>query len=177
MKAKYQGLGPIKCHELSVLICFIIVIVLWFMRKPLFMAGKFLIDLDLCISYIQRWVRQNGQSHEENLEEFISVWRNHMGLQEFHLEYSFTPGVGIFSKVWVAKVRASTHTCDVRSHVCVCVRNDLWNKCAKCVRAGLFSTGHTHTRATTHFPYFPRKTDGYFWFYLWTLVVNLSGEP
>lgn len=39
MKAKYQGLGPIKCHELSVLICFIIVIVLWFMRKPLFMAG------------------------------------------------------------------------------------------------------------------------------------------
>ena len=45
MKAKYQGLGPIKCHELSVLICFIIVIVLWFMRKPLFMAGKFLMDL------------------------------------------------------------------------------------------------------------------------------------
>ena len=30
-----------------------------------------------------------------------------------------------FSKVWVAKVRARTHTCDVRLHVCVCVRNDL----------------------------------------------------
>ena len=84
---------------------------------------------------------------------------------------------GSITKVWVAKVRARTHMCDVRSHVCVCVRNDLWNKCAKCVRAGLFSTGHTHTCATTHFPYFPRKTDGYFWFYLWTLVVNLSGEP
>ena len=51
MKAKYQGLGPIKCHELSVLICFIIVIVLWFMRKPLFMAGKFLIDLDLFLIF------------------------------------------------------------------------------------------------------------------------------
>ena len=51
MKAKYEGLGPIKCHELSVLICFIIVIVLWFMRKPLFMAGKFLIDLDLFLIF------------------------------------------------------------------------------------------------------------------------------
>ena len=28
------------------------------------------------------------------------------------------------SKVWVAKVRARTQTCDVRSHVCVCVQND-----------------------------------------------------
>ena len=29
------------------------------------------------------------------------------------------------SKPWVAKVRARTHVCDVRSHVCVCVRKDL----------------------------------------------------
>ena len=34
-----------------------------------------------------------------------------------------------------------------------------------------------HTCVTTHFPYFPMKTDGYFWFYLWILAVNLSGEP
>ena len=27
-------------------------------------------------------------------------------------------------KAWVAKVRARTHVCDVRSHVCVCVRKD-----------------------------------------------------
>ena len=41
MKQKYNNLGPLKCHELSVLICFIVVICLWFFRKPLFMFGKF----------------------------------------------------------------------------------------------------------------------------------------
>ena len=40
MKRKYDSLGPLRCHELSVLICFIIVILLWFFRKPLFMFGK-----------------------------------------------------------------------------------------------------------------------------------------
>jgi sodium-dependent dicarboxylate transporter 2/3/5 len=39
MRQKYEALGPVKCHELSVLICFATVIVLWFLRKPLFMAG------------------------------------------------------------------------------------------------------------------------------------------
>jgi len=39
MKQKYTNLGPLRCHELSVLICFIIVILLWFFRKPLFMFG------------------------------------------------------------------------------------------------------------------------------------------
>merc|ERR1712165_276072 len=39
MKRKYDSLGPLRCHELSVLICFIIVILLWFFRKPLFMFG------------------------------------------------------------------------------------------------------------------------------------------
>jgi len=39
MRQRYEALGPIKCHELSVLICFVTVIVLWFLRKPLFMAG------------------------------------------------------------------------------------------------------------------------------------------
>ena len=43
-----------------------------------------------------------------------------------------------FSKVWVAKVRARTHTCDVRSHVCVCVRNPFWKVCGMCVRAARF---------------------------------------
>ena len=62
-------------------------------------------------------------------------------------------------KVWVAKVRARTHTCDVRSHMWVCVQNDLWNKCAKCVRVGFFSTGHTYTRATTHFSHFLEQND------------------
>ena len=39
MRQRYEALGPIKCYELSVLICFVTVIVLWFLRKPLFMAG------------------------------------------------------------------------------------------------------------------------------------------
>ena len=30
----------------------------------------------------------------------------------------------LFYKAWVAKVRARTHLCDVRSHVSVCVRKD-----------------------------------------------------
>ena len=41
MRQKYEALGPIRCHELSVLICFVTVICLWFFRKPLFMPGKF----------------------------------------------------------------------------------------------------------------------------------------
>ena len=51
-------------------------------------------------------------------------------------------------KVWVAKVRARTHTCDVRSHVCVCVRKGFKNMCAMCVRAGIFKLVTHHTRAT-----------------------------
>ena len=49
----------------------------------------------------------------------------------------------IISKVWVAKVRvvkvrARTHTCDLRLHTCVCVRNAFRYVCAMCVRADLF---------------------------------------
>ena len=44
----------------------------------------------------------------------------------------------VFCKVWVAKVLAHTHTCNVRSHVCVCVRNPFWKVCGMCVRAALF---------------------------------------
>ena len=43
-------------------------------------------------------------------------------------------------KVWVAKVRARTHTCDVCSHMCMCVRNPFWKVCGMCVRAALFWT-------------------------------------
>lgn len=39
MKDKYEALGPIRCHELSVFICFVTVICLWFFRKPMFMPG------------------------------------------------------------------------------------------------------------------------------------------
>ena len=39
IKQKYTNLGPIRCHELSALICFVIVMLLWFFRKPLFMPG------------------------------------------------------------------------------------------------------------------------------------------
>ena len=41
-------------------------------------------------------------------------------------------------KVWVAKVRARTHTCDVCSHMCVCVRNPFWKVCGMCVRAAFY---------------------------------------
>ena len=46
MKDKYEALGPIRCHELSVFICFVTVICLWFFRKPMFMPGKFLFSFD-----------------------------------------------------------------------------------------------------------------------------------
>ena len=51
-------------------------------------------------------------------------------------------------KTWVAKVRAGTHTCDVRLHVCMCVRKGIKNMCAMCVRAGIFKLVTHHTRAT-----------------------------
>ena len=41
-------------------------------------------------------------------------------------------------KVWVAKVRVRTHTCDVQSHVCICVRNPFWKVCEMCLRAACF---------------------------------------
>ena len=41
-------------------------------------------------------------------------------------------------KVWVAKVRARTHKCDVRSHLWVCVWNPFWKVCGMCVRAARF---------------------------------------
>ena len=40
------------------------------------------------------------------------------------------------SKVWVAKVRAHTHSCDVRSHACEW--NPFWKVCEMCVRAARF---------------------------------------
>lgn len=43
MKQKHESLGPIRCHELSVLICFVTVICLWFFRKPIFMFGKLIV--------------------------------------------------------------------------------------------------------------------------------------
>ncbi len=40
MRKKYKELGGVTCHEFSVLICFTIVILLWFFRRPLFMSGN-----------------------------------------------------------------------------------------------------------------------------------------
>lgn len=40
MRQKYNALGAMKCHEFSILLCFIIVILLWFFRRPLFMSGN-----------------------------------------------------------------------------------------------------------------------------------------
>ena len=45
---------------------------------------------------------------------------NKTSLKHHNKSVAFT-----ISKVWVEKVRARTHTCDVRSHMCVCVRNEL----------------------------------------------------
>ena len=67
--------------------------------------------------------------------------------RKFILDYIFSHkndmkrdliNVRVFFKVWVAKVRARTHTCDVRSHMCVCVRNPFWKVCGMCMRAARF---------------------------------------
>ena len=42
MKERHESLGPMTAHELSVFVCFITVIILWFFRRPLFMPGKYL---------------------------------------------------------------------------------------------------------------------------------------
>lgn len=39
MRQRYDALGKITTHELSVLLCFVTVIGLWFFRRPLFMPG------------------------------------------------------------------------------------------------------------------------------------------
>ena len=68
-----------------------------------------------------------------------------MGFLRFNhslkLQYHKGPGTWFLvhiTKVWVAKVRARTHTCDVRLHVCVCVRNPFSKVCEMCVRAARF---------------------------------------
>ena len=40
MKERQKSLGPMSSHELSVFVCFVIVIILWFFRRPLFMPGR-----------------------------------------------------------------------------------------------------------------------------------------
>ena len=39
MKERHEALGPMTFHEISVFVCFVTVIVLWFFRRPLFMPG------------------------------------------------------------------------------------------------------------------------------------------
>ena len=41
MKERHESLGPMTTHELSVFVCFVTVIVLWFFRRPLFMPGTY----------------------------------------------------------------------------------------------------------------------------------------
>ena len=57
----------------------------------------------------------------------------------------------LIGKVWVAKVRARTHTCDVRSHMCVCVQNPFWKVCGMCVRAALFGACDVRSHFCTLF--------------------------
>ena len=42
MKERHESLGPMTAHELSVFVCFVTVIILWFFRRPLFMPGTYL---------------------------------------------------------------------------------------------------------------------------------------
>jgi len=39
IRRKYEELGPISFHELSVLLVFVLSILLWFFRNPQFMPG------------------------------------------------------------------------------------------------------------------------------------------
>ena len=41
MKERHESLGPMTAHELSVFVCFVTVIILWFFRRPLFMPGTY----------------------------------------------------------------------------------------------------------------------------------------
>ena len=70
----------------------------------------------------------------------------------------------VIDKGWVAKVRARTHTCDVRSHMCVCVRKAFLNVCVMCVRAAFLgvrgATAHLHTFYT----FFESKSSIFFQF-------------
>ena len=50
MKERHESLGPMSAHELSVFVCFVTVIVLWFFRRPLFMPG-IRIQLNVFLSF------------------------------------------------------------------------------------------------------------------------------
>jgi hypothetical protein len=39
MRKHYNALGPVTLHEWSVVICFSILIILWFFRQPMFITG------------------------------------------------------------------------------------------------------------------------------------------
>ena len=75
----------------------------------------------------------NKQFIGQTGSDYIIDW---LGLGSFFLDCNTAKKH--FSKVWVAKVRAHTHTCDVRSHVCVCVWNPFWKVCEMCVRVARF---------------------------------------
>ena len=65
---------------------------------------------------------------------FYLLYQSHCPSGEFQQDWTILSTEK--SKVWVAKVRARMHTCDVRSHVCV--RNPFWKVCGMCVRAAHF---------------------------------------
>ena len=52
MKERHESLGPMTAHELSVFVCFITVIILWFFRRPLFMPGKYLCGKQILLGYL-----------------------------------------------------------------------------------------------------------------------------
>ena len=65
---------------------------------------------------------QNGQEYLIFADRY-SGWPMVKPLKKLDTETVFAVLDDWFLDFWVAKVRAHTHTCDVRSHVCVCVQN------------------------------------------------------
>ena len=98
MKQKYTNLGPLRCHELSVLICFIIVILLWFFRKPLFMFGKY----RTFITYLR--------ISKEQKKARIFIWRLNKGFRRTIIIWPSTNLIVLPSRLFVGLSKAKHAT-------------------------------------------------------------------
>ena len=67
MKERHEALGPMTFHEISVFVCFVTVIVLWFFRRPLFMPGTQFLN-----EYMQlKWDFNDKYINTRNI---VNIW-------------------------------------------------------------------------------------------------------
>ena len=69
MKERHEALGPMTFHEISVFVCFVTVIVLWFFRRPLFMPGTHFLN-----EYMQLKRDLNDNHKQIKARNIFNIW-------------------------------------------------------------------------------------------------------